>query len=239
MSPDSLSVAIVIGVAVLVGVLFPYLRLRRSLRQAHGQLTQERQARERLARDTGTRDQRVVQAEHQAHEAAEPAREVRAQQDLVRAETEYLLSTRIPALVSHLRAEPAMANYGPYFVRHPVNFHGTWIQPAELVLVSYAAANTEPADVPEELRSDDGAYLGFGAGPHRCPASDPAMLIAMTAIERLTSYLCDLELAVPREELLWRPGPFHRSLARLPVRFTPIRPNQPGESPWATQPPSS
>jgi hypothetical protein len=61
----------------------------------------------------------------------------------------------------------------------------------------------------------------------------------MTAIERLTSHLCDLELTVPREELPWRPGPFHRALARLPVRFTPIRPDQPGESPWAVQPPSS
>ncbi|MGN9840601.1 cytochrome P450 [Nonomuraea sp. H19] len=143
------------------------------------------------------------------------------------------------ALMEALRAEPAMANYGPYFVRQPVHFHGTWIQPAELVLVSYAAANTEPSNVPEEMRSDGGAYLGFGAGPHRCPASDPAVLIAMTAIERLTSHLCDLELTVPRDGLLWRPGPFHRALAHLPVRFTPIRPDQPGESPWAVQPPSS
>ncbi|MEV0146426.1 MULTISPECIES: cytochrome P450 [unclassified Nonomuraea] len=143
------------------------------------------------------------------------------------------------ALLEALRAEPAMANYGPYFVRQPLHFHGTWIRPAELVLVSYAGANTEPANVPGGLRSDGGAYLGFGAGPHRCPVSDPAMLIAMTAIERLTSHLCDLELTVPREELSWRPGPFHRSLAHLPVRFTPIRPDQPGESPWAVQPPSS
>ncbi|MEU0570914.1 cytochrome P450 [Nonomuraea sp. NPDC005983] len=143
------------------------------------------------------------------------------------------------ALMEALRAEPAMSNYGPYFVRQPVHFHGTWIQPAELVLVSYAAANTEPVNVPEELRSDGGAYLGFGAGPHRCPASDPAVVIAMTAIERLTSHLCDLELTVPREKLDWRPGPFHRALAQLPVRFTPIHPDQPGDSPWAAQPPSS
>ncbi|HUR03675.1 MAG TPA: cytochrome P450 [Nonomuraea sp.] len=143
------------------------------------------------------------------------------------------------ALMEALRAEPAMANYGPYFVRQPVHFHGTWIQADELVLVSYAAANTEPTNVPEELRSDGGAYLGFGAGPHRCPASDPALLIAMTAIERLTSHLSDLELTVPREELLWRPGPFHRSLAHLPVRFTPIRPDRPGDSPWAPHSASS
>ncbi|MBF8191675.1 cytochrome P450 [Nonomuraea sp. K274] len=142
------------------------------------------------------------------------------------------------ALMEALRVEPAMSNYGPYFVLQPVHFHGTWIQPAELVLVSYEAANTEPVIVPDELRSDGGAYLGFGAGAHRCPASDPAVVIAMTAIERLTSHLCDLELTVPREELEWRPGPFHRALAHLPVRFTPIRPDQPGDTPWA-QPPSS
>ncbi|GAA1716749.1 cytochrome P450 [Nonomuraea sp. AD125B] len=143
------------------------------------------------------------------------------------------------ALLEALRAEPPMANYGPYFTTRAVDFHGTWIQPAELVLVSYAAANTEPTHVPDELRSDGGAYLGFGAGAHRCPAADPATLIAMTAIERLTSHLSDLELTVPREELEWRPGPFIRSLAGLPVRFTPIRPDQPGESPWSAHHPSS
>ena len=125
------------------------------------------------------------------------------------------------ALVEALRAEPAMSNYGPYFVLQPVHFHGTWIQPAELVLVSYAAANTEPTERSRGAALRRRRVPGFGAGPHRCPASDPAVLIAMTAIERLTSDLCDLELTVPRDELPWRPGPFHRALAHLPVRFTP------------------
>ncbi|MEK8145243.1 hypothetical protein NKH18_39160 [Streptomyces sp. M10(2022)] len=44
----------------------------------------------------------------------------------------------------------------------------------------------------------------------------------MTAIEQLTSQLCDLELAVGADELIRRPGPFHRALAHLPVRFTPL-----------------
>lgn len=34
--------------------------------------------------------------------------------------------------------------------------------------------------------------------------------------------LGDLELSVPQSELLWRPGPFHRALVHLPVRFTPV-----------------
>ncbi|GLW08030.1 cytochrome P450 [Microtetraspora sp. NBRC 13810] len=146
--------------------------------------------------------------------------------------------TAYDALQEVLRAEPAMANYGPYFVVRPILFHGTWLQPGELVLVSYAAANTAPIPLADELRSDGGAYLGFGAGAHRCPASDPATIIAVTAIERLITHLSDLELQVPREELTWRPGPFHRSLAHLPVRFTPIRPHQPGASSWPPLPPS-
>jgi hypothetical protein len=46
--------------------------------------------------------------------------------------------------------------------------------------------------------------------------------MAMTAIEQLTSQLCDLELAVEPDALVWRPGPFHRAPAHLPVRFTPL-----------------
>ena len=33
-----------------------------------------------------------------------------------------------------------------------------------------------------------------------------------------------MELAVPAEELEWRPGPFHRALTALPVRFPPEAP---------------
>ncbi|MFJ7997561.1 cytochrome P450 [Streptomyces sp. NPDC096310] len=138
-----------------------------------------------------------------------------------------------------LREEPSMANYGPYFVTRPVEFHGRWIRPGELVLVSYAAANTAPTVLPDGPRSDTGAHLGFGAGAHRCPAADPALLIARTAIERILTLLPGLRLAVPRAELRWRHGPFHRSLAELPVTFTPVRPDQPGETPWTSSPPPS
>ncbi|MFC9431833.1 cytochrome P450 [Streptomyces sp. NPDC056987] len=142
------------------------------------------------------------------------------------------------ALQEVLREEPSMANYGPYFVTQPVEFHGAWIRPAELVLVSYAAANTTPAALPDGPRSDNGAHLGFGAGAHRCPAADPALLIAATSVERILTLLPGLRLAVPRSELVWRHGPFHRSLAELPVTFTPVRPDQPGETPWTSSSPS-
>ncbi|HUR03679.1 MAG TPA: hypothetical protein VM347_14140 [Nonomuraea sp.] len=108
MPPDSFSVPIVIGAAVLalalVGVLTLHMRVRRDLAQARGQLVQARKAQEHLTGESGARDQRLVRAERQAKESTELLREARAQQDLVRAETEYLVSKRIPALLSHLRA---------------------------------------------------------------------------------------------------------------------------------------
>ncbi|MFD4757074.1 cytochrome P450 [Streptomyces sp. NPDC058426] len=153
--------------------------------------------------------------------------------------TDGALSTR-EALAEVLRTDPSMANYGPYFATRPVHFHGTWIQPAELVLVSYAGAGSDPTGLPAHAdeRSDGGAHLGFGAGEHRCPAADPALLIAATGIDRLLTLLPGLELAVPFDELTWRPGPFHRALAALPVTFRPVRPDQPGVTPWTNSKPS-
>ncbi|MEV5560192.1 hypothetical protein AB0L44_41680 [Nonomuraea wenchangensis] len=107
----------VVAVA-LAGVLIYRHRVRRELARTRAQLTETRDAHEHLSRESAQREQRMRQAEHQireaelqvreaerrAGEAAEEARELRAQQDLARVETEHLLSTRIPALVSHLRA---------------------------------------------------------------------------------------------------------------------------------------
>ncbi|MFF1925416.1 cytochrome P450 [Streptomyces sp. NPDC058221] len=120
--------------------------------------------------------------------------------------------------------DPPLANLAAHYPRHDTEFHGVRLHAGQLVLVSFGAANTqsEPAAPEAGVRSGASAHLAWSAGPHRCPAKQPALLIAMTAIEQFTSQLCDAELSVPVSELLWRPGPFHRALAHLPVRFTPL-----------------
>ncbi len=120
--------------------------------------------------------------------------------------------------------EPPLANLSAHYPRYDLTFHGRRISAGQLVLVSYAAANSQAAPPPDEShrRSGESAHLAWAAGPHACPAREPALLIAITAIEQLTSRLGDLELAVPEPELLWRPGPFHRALLNLPVRFSPV-----------------
>ncbi|WP_374209177.1 cytochrome P450 [Kitasatospora sp. A2-31] len=132
--------------------------------------------------------------------------------------------TAYQAIDEVLWHEPPMANLSAHYPRYDITFHGREIAAGSLVLVSYAAANSQAAPPAEGsgLRSGESAHLAWAAGPHACPARDPALLIAITAIEQLTSRLSDLELATPAAELLWRPGPFHRALVHLPVRFHPV-----------------
>ncbi|MFJ9950562.1 cytochrome P450 [Kitasatospora sp. NPDC091207] len=132
--------------------------------------------------------------------------------------------TAYQAIDEVLWHEPPMANLSAHYPRYDITFHGREIAAGSLVLVSYAAANSQaaPATDGAELRSGESAHLAWAAGPHACPARDPALLIAITAIEQLTSRLSDLELSTPAEELLWRPGPFHRALVHLPVHFHPV-----------------
>jgi cytochrome P450 len=141
------------------------------------------------------------------------------------------------ALHDVLRNEPPMANYSAHFPRHDVYFHGVWLRANQLVLVSYAAASTQsgrfaPGESPAASASGGGAHLAWAAGPHACPVQQPALLIATTAIERLTAWLSDIELTVPYDQLQWRHGPFRRGLVSLPTRFTPVSPETAGGRPW-------
>ncbi|MGW6916170.1 cytochrome P450 [Kitasatospora sp. NPDC054939] len=139
--------------------------------------------------------------------------------------------TAYQAIDEVLWHEPPMANLSAHYPRYDLAFHGRELKAGQLVLVSYAAANSQAAPDPEaaQLHSGESAHLAWAAGPHACPARDPALLIAITAIEQLTSRLTDLALATPAAELLWRPGPFHRALVRLPVHFAPVAPAAPAE----------
>lgn len=128
-----------------------------------------------------------------------------------------------------------LANFSLHFPKKDVTFYGTRIPLGSPVMVSYAAANTCPhLGVPADgYRSGTKAHLAFAAGPHACPARSLALLIATAAIERLTSYLPDIELAVSPEELTYRDGPVHRTLTSLPARFTPLTPDAEGVTPWS------
>ncbi|WP_327237213.1 cytochrome P450 [Streptomyces sp. NBC_01317] len=128
-----------------------------------------------------------------------------------------------------------VANYGAHYPRQDTVLAGVPVPAHSLVLISFAAINDGLApERPEEAGNGGRSHLAFSAGPHACPAKDPSVQIAVTAVERLTSWLPTLELAVPAAEIVWRPTGFLRALTRLPVRFTPIHPDQEGTTPWTS-----
>ncbi|MGW2312760.1 cytochrome P450, partial [Actinomadura luteofluorescens] len=111
------------------------------------------------------------------------------------------------ALDEILWTDPPMANYGTTFPRQDIDFHGYRLPAHQPVLVSYAAANTDPSRGIADRRGNR-AHLSYAGGPHTCPARSHSRLIASVAIEKLLDRIPDVELAVPADHLEWRPGPF-------------------------------
>ncbi|MCO6010804.1 cytochrome P450 [Actinoallomurus purpureus] len=106
-----------------------------------------------------------------------------------------------------------------------IELGGRIIRSGDVIIVGLAGANADP-QVRPAVHGDSGgnhAHLAFGAGDHGCPHPAPelAEVMAQTAIEVLLDRLPDIRLAVPEDELEWRPALHLRGLSALPVRFTP------------------
>ncbi len=104
------------------------------------------------------------------------------------------------AIEESLRLEPAAAVVDRYATAD-VELAGATIKRGDLVRVSIAAANRDPATFPDPDRFDvrrDNAqrHLAFAHGPHVCIGMHLARLEAHTAVERLLR-LPDLRLAQP------------------------------------------
>lgn len=136
------------------------------------------------------------------------------------------------AVLEVLHHETPLANFGVYYAREPLAFHGVWIRDAVPVVVSFGAlGHFAEREVTSGRHPSDASHLSWGAGPHACPVKQHTMLIVTEAIERLMQWLPDLEPTLPRAQLAWRPGPFQRSLKALPVRYTARTPDHPGSCP--------
>ncbi|NUP25102.1 MAG: cytochrome P450 [Nocardia sp.] len=127
------------------------------------------------------------------------------------------LSTR-DALDEVLFNDPPMANFCFTFPKQPILVDGVWLPAHQPVVISMAACNTDPVIGTDRLAGNR-AHLAFGGGPHVCPASSLAYLIAQDAIDQLLDGLPEIRLGVPADELTWRTGAFHRALTALPVVF--------------------
>ncbi|WP_406422804.1 cytochrome P450 [Streptomyces sp. NBC_00873] len=123
-----------------------------------------------------------------------------------------------------------IANYAAHYPTHDVELGGRVIRANDPVLISFAAANTDPKLTEHREQLSAKAHLAFGAGPHACPAKDPAFMMTVTAVEALLNRLPDVEMRVPFKALTWAPSPWSRSLVTLPIRFTPGAVPQAAES---------
>ncbi|MEU8482273.1 cytochrome P450 [Streptomyces sp. NPDC048641] len=122
------------------------------------------------------------------------------------------------ALDTVLYRDPPLANFAMSYPPRPVDIGGFLLPPDQPVVVSYAACNNDPA-LGAHRPLGNRAHLAWGAGPHSCPASSHAYLIAEAAILHILDALPEMDLDGHRDGLVWRPGPFHRSLVALPVTF--------------------
>ncbi|MEV4559962.1 cytochrome P450 [Kitasatospora sp. NPDC049285] len=141
------------------------------------------------------------------------------------------------AIDDTLWENPPVANLAPHYAATDMEFAGRQVRAGDLLMVSFAAANSSPI-LAAERQASSRAHLAWSAGPHACPSKDPARQITMNAVENLFNQLPDIELAVPEESLTWRPGAFSRGLTTLPTRFTATRPpGQPArEEPTRAEP---
>ncbi|WP_280233183.1 cytochrome P450 [Nocardia cyriacigeorgica] len=132
------------------------------------------------------------------------------------------LSTR-DALDEVLFEDPPLPNASVTYPRHPILLEDVWLPAHEPVVISLAGCNNDP-EVSAGDHTGNRAHLAWGAGPHACPAQAAAYLIVQDAIDQLLDALPEIRLSVPAENLTWRPGPLHRTLAALPVTFPPTPP---------------
>ena len=105
-----------------------------------------------------------------------------------------------------------------------LELRGRTIRRGEPVVVVLGAADRDPARFDDPDRLDLAAerparQLGFGRGSHFCLGAPLARLEAEIALATLFRRLPGLRLAVPEEELRWRPVPLFRSLVALPVAW--------------------
>lgn len=134
------------------------------------------------------------------------------------------------ALDDVLWHEPPVPNYCPLYAQGVQEVEGVRVQPGFPILVSFAAANSDPAltlGLPPDARTGNRGHLSFSAGAHACAAPHLARVICETAVERALDRLPSLALAIPADQVPPMPGTFIAGPAALPVRFQRDTPSSP------------
>jgi cytochrome P450 len=158
--------------------------------------------------------------------------------------TVHLIGNGVYSLLQHpeqyerLRAEPNLIHsaieeflryMGPVEVTtnrwaaEPIQLHGKTIAKKDVVLISLASINRDPAkfDDPEKLyiTREKNDHLAFGSGIHYCLGAALARLEGSIAIQTLLERIPHFELAVDPKQLKWIPSMLIRGFQSLPIRI--------------------
>jgi cytochrome P450 len=130
----------------------------------------------------------------------------------------------IPAAIEEvLRYEGPVERTLNRWAATDVELGGRTIVRGDLVIAIVNAADRDPERFPDpdtlDIGREDTRHLAFGRGSHYCLGAPLARLEAEIALETLFRRLPGLRLAVPREELAWRPTPGFRRVVALPVAW--------------------
>ncbi|EFH79987.1 cytochrome P450 family protein [Ktedonobacter racemifer] len=127
------------------------------------------------------------------------------------------------AIEEFLRFHSPVAISTRRWVGEDLEFGGKQMRRGDPVLVSLAAANHDPEAFaqPDELdiTRQENRHLAFGMGIHYCLGAPLARLEGQIAIRTLLQRLPNMRLAVPAEELVWRPSMLLLGVSKLPVAF--------------------
>lgn len=128
----------------------------------------------------------------------------------------------VPAALDELlRFDSAVSTATFRFTTEPVTLGGTDIPAGVPVLIALGAANRDPVRFPApdrlDLDRDASAHLAFGHGIHRCVGAPLARAETEIALRALLTRFPGIRLAVPPDELTWRPTRLVRGLESLPV----------------------
>ncbi|MGH4009347.1 MAG: cytochrome P450 family protein [Pseudonocardiaceae bacterium] len=133
---------------------------------------------------------------------------------------------RLPAAIEELlRFDGPLQVTTFRLTTEPVNIGGTTIPAGEIVIAGLLAANRDPACIAQpdvlDITRTDNPHLAFGYGIHHCLGAPLARLEGRIALGTLLTRFPGLRLAVPAEQLTWKPGVLMHSLTALPVAMHP------------------
>ena len=127
----------------------------------------------------------------------------------------------IPAAVEEfLRLESPVQTGTERFATEDMRIGDTLVRRGDMLLVSLAAANRDPARFAEPDAFSLGrsaGHVAFGHGVHHCLGAPLARMEADVAVTALLRRVSGISLAIGAGELEWRPGLLMHGVRHLPV----------------------